>query len=46
MKGADCNILWTDISMAEKKKPEVIIYLKKQHNKFHVNSIEDLEDQL
>jgi hypothetical protein len=46
MKGADCNIFWTDISRTERKQLEAIFYLKKQHDKFHVNSIEDLEDKL
>jgi len=45
-KGADCNIFWTNISREERKKLEAIFYLKKQHDKFHVNTIEDLVDQL
>jgi hypothetical protein len=41
-KGVDFDIFWTDISRAERKQLEAIFYLKKQHDKFHVNTIEDL----
>jgi hypothetical protein len=38
MKGADSNIFWTDISRTERKQLEAIFYLKKQNDKFHINS--------
>jgi hypothetical protein len=41
-KGAHFDIFLTHISRAERKELEAIFYLKKQHDKFHVNTIEDL----
>ena len=46
MKGTGYNIFWTVNSRAERKKLEAIFHLKKQNDTFHINSIEDLEDQL
>jgi hypothetical protein len=47
MKGSKSNIFWIHFCRTERKQLEAIFQLlKEQQDKFHVNSMEELEDQL